>query len=630
MFYGKKIVALCTSRINDIQVNRFVNELNTDLIRSGFALFVYNMSLDAYWNEDAIPAESSVYDLMDYDVIDIIVILHEKIKSNTVTDRIVAAANSKGVPVIVVDGEHENAVCIGFDYEKGFEKIVRHVIEDHHVRRPHFMAGVKGNYFSERRLEVFKKVIADNQIPFQEDMISYGDFWATPASQAAQCIVDSGHIPEAVICANDVMAVKVCDVFAENGIRVPEDVIVTGFDGVDEAFICSPGIATVSCNMVTLASAVSDAIEQLADGQQTGPHILVEPELYTNESCGCAKYEEPFFKTLQFNHNFYRYQDDVKVLIDVSAKMQMCNSIEQAAECLNDETYMIRDRILHNVCCVINKSCLSENRNYFSDSSVTGFEKEMYLFYDGHSGKYGMPVAKGETFPGLEYLLAMQCPIIYSALVFMDKPIGYVCFSFGKYDIMDYTSILQIANVLSMGLGGYIINRHQKYLYHKLEELYRTDALTKLYNRYGFQTELEKYKSNPQYIGKPVTIIACDLDSLKYINDNFGHDAGDFALSSTADVLRKSFPEDSLCVRHGGDEMLAVVFGDYDPQKLTEKLNQNFDQLNRTVNLEYKIFASSGYYQTSLTTDFDLENALKQADSAMYINKRNRKKDQTK
>lgn len=624
MLYGKKIIALCTSTINDVQVSRFVNELNAKLVKSDFALFVYNINMDVYWEEGVIPAEASVYDLINYDAVDMIVIMHEKIKSNTVTNYIISSAKAHTVPAIVVDGDFDDAVCIGFDYEKGFEKIVRHVIEEHGVKRPHFMAGTKGNFFSEQRMDVFKKVIAENNIPFDESMISYGDFWATPASQAAKNIVESGNIPEAVICANDVMAINVCDVFKKSGIKVPEQVLVTGFDGSDEIYSFSPMISTVSCNVITLAETVYETIIKLANGQQVDHCILVEPLMYTNESCGCKEYVDPFFQMVRFNNNFYRYQDDVKVLIDVSGKIQMSDSIERAAECLNDDTYLLRDRILHNVCCIINKSCLREEVYYFN-SAVNGFEPEMYLFYDGHSRTRGLSIARGETFPELKKLMEMQCPIIYTSLVYMDKPIGYVCFSFSTQSILDYTSVMQITNVLSMGLGGYIIQHHQRYLYKKLEEMYRTDALTKLYNRYGFQVELERCKNDRMYIGKPITIISCDLDGLKFINDNFGHDAGDYAISSMANALKSSCPEDSLCVRYGGDEMLAVVFGDYSPRQIIGNIDQYFNELNRISGLEYMINASCGFYTTCLTESFNLDFALKQADEEMYKSKKDRK-----
>lgn len=627
MLHGKKIAALCTSRINDTQVNHFMHDLNKRLVELDYRLLVYNINMDIYWKENYIPAEASVYDLVDYKTADVVIVMSEKIKSNTVSGRIIAKARENGVPAIVVDGNLEGAVCICFDYEKGFEKIVRHVIEDHEVRKPHFMAGVKGEVFSEARLKVFKRVIAENGIPFSDSMVSYGEFWSMPAIQAAQRIIDSGDIPEAIICANDIMAINVCDVLAKNGIKVPDQVIVSGFDGSEEIFSFSPTISSVSCDISLLARTVAETVLEIEEGYSVSRSILVEPQMLPNESCGCPKYIDSRLQVTSFNNGFYRYQDDLRVLFEMAGRVQMSSSAEQAAKYLNDDTYLLNDRILHNMCIVINKSCLNNEVNYFSDDVSGDFEDEMYLFYDSYSKTGGKTVPRGDSYPPLNEMFEKRCPIIYSSIVFMDKIIGYLCFSFDKYNIISYSSIFQIAAAMSTALGGYITSRHQKYLYDRVEELYKTDALTGLYNRHGFQTILSKYKKDHIHVGNPVTIISSDLDGLKYINDNFGHDSGDFAILSAANILKSSCPEDSLCIRIGGDEMLAIVFGEHSPEQILERISKSFDELNSSPGMEYTIYASCGFYKTVLTEDFDLDNALRQSDAEMYASKKRRKRE---
>ena len=71
---------------------------------------------------------------------------------------------------------YENTINVCFNYEDGFENVVRHVIEEHGCRKLHMMAGLKDNDFSERRIDVFKKVLSENNIPFSNSMISYGEF----------------------------------------------------------------------------------------------------------------------------------------------------------------------------------------------------------------------------------------------------------------------------------------------------------------------------------------------------------------------------------------------------------------------------------------------------------------------
>jgi DNA-binding LacI/PurR family transcriptional regulator len=95
------------------------------------------------------------------------------------------------------------------------------------------MGGFRDNVFSEERKQIFRKVIEEYGIAFDEEkMCSYGDFWAMPARKATEEIIASGDIPDAIICANDYMAINVCDVMKNHGYSVPEDVIITGLTGM--------------------------------------------------------------------------------------------------------------------------------------------------------------------------------------------------------------------------------------------------------------------------------------------------------------------------------------------------------------------------------------------------------------
>ena len=267
MLNDTKIIALCTSRIYDPQLQGFVEILNESLKRSGARLWIYALNADIYWNEEKLTAEIHVFDYIPYDIVDAVIIMDEKIKSRTVSERIIRDASGHRVPVVVVDGQYEGTVSVAYDYAAGFETIVRHVIEDHGVKKPHYMAGFQGNKFSEERKEVFIKVLAENGIPFDDSMVSYGEFWATPARAATQKLIDEKRVPEAVICANDIMAINVCDVLQAAGYHVPRDVIVTGFDGYDEALLSEPAITTASCMSQGLADTVLKAVLECLAGQ---------------------------------------------------------------------------------------------------------------------------------------------------------------------------------------------------------------------------------------------------------------------------------------------------------------------------------------------------------------------------
>ena len=86
---GKKIVALCTSRIYDPQLQAFIEILNESLKKEDARLWVYAINADIYWNEDKLPAETHVYDFIRYEYVDVVVIMDEKIKSRTVSEKII-------------------------------------------------------------------------------------------------------------------------------------------------------------------------------------------------------------------------------------------------------------------------------------------------------------------------------------------------------------------------------------------------------------------------------------------------------------------------------------------------------------------------------------------------------------
>jgi diguanylate cyclase (GGDEF)-like protein len=156
----------------------------------------------------------------------------------------------------------------------------------------------------------------------------------------------------------------------------------------------------------------------------------------------------------------------------------------------------------------------------------------------------------------------------------------------------------------------------------KLRYMSFHDVLTGLYNRAYFEEELERLSGSRQY---PVSIIACDLDGLKQINDEFGHDTGDKAIKAAARVLDLgTFRKEDVVARIGGDEFVIIL---------------PFVDLNKTPSILDRIIDSiSQYNNSSLDDDLyrpislslghavvekgeDLYEGYKSADRAMYASK---------
>lgn len=613
MLNGKKIVALCTYRIYEAQEFDFLSELGRIMPEHDCFLFIYAMNSEIGIIDDG-SAEVKVFDLIPYDKVDVVVIMNEKIKVRNVVQGIIDRANEANVPVVVVDGEFENVSMVRYDYAGGFEKVVRHVIEDHKSIKPHFMAGHKNNIFSTERIDVFKKVLSDNNMPFDDSMVSYGDFWALPCRAATAELLKRDELPDSIICANDIMAINVCDVLGEAGIRVPEDVLVSGFDGIDEAFLSSPGITTAICDMKELAHDVMDTLDEVLAGNRNVMKWAT-PLFIPNESCGCPKKDLHITATVsELNNLFYHHEDDVHAMQSIISKFMMGKEIRNSLRYLKENQAKYAQ-------VVVEKSCYDLENNFFYDDVKEGEKLVILDAYDSNDDSY--PYDPSEIVPHLDKIMETGQPIIFNCLIYMEKCMGFVCYSYPRTMLIDYNQTPNLTNCFEMSVGGYVVTKYQNYLREKLQEMYQNDALTGLYNRLAFINMLSEIFSKPDTVGKKITIIVQDLNGLKQINDNLGHLSGDKAITAVATALKQSCPDNALCVRAGGDEMMALIFGDCDVDKIQEDIDNNLKE--KSKELGFTVSASFGSYSTVYEESMDINKLIAIADERMYTMKRKTK-----
>jgi diguanylate cyclase (GGDEF)-like protein len=623
---GKKLIALCTSRVYDPQIHGFIVKVNEKLKNNGCSLLVFAINSDIYWEEDRPATEKYVFNLIPYDSVEAVVIMDERIKSHKIANKIISTSKKHNVPVIVADGRYEGVTCINYDYEKGFELVVRHVIEHHKVKRPHMMAGHKNNEFSDRRIDVFKKVLAENGIPFEDSMISHGDFWADPCRIATRALLKREVLPDAIICANDVMAITVSEMLQDAGYKVPVDVIVTGFDGYDGIFFTSPKITTAACNTLQLADATAEQILETISHKDACRDRKIMPVFMANESCGCPEHtEHPIILSNWFKESFARHNDDNRVL-------HMMTSAMQTSQNLKELSTNLRSYKTDSVLCVVDKKCFDNDINYFTEQQVENATKEFVLLYDSENPE---KVPENITFDDLSEDIAedilepaihdrmlelteREYPLIFNALDYMNRPFGFVCYHFSDYLISNYSNAMGVTNAISIGIGGYINIQYQSMLLEKMDEMYRHDPLTGLYNRIGFMNIFNGLKKKPENRNKPITVLMSDLDGLKYINDNFGHADGDSSIAAVAKALFNATPSNSLSTRFGGDEVFSVIIGECDPDEIIRNIDNYLDEYNKKVRKPYTVATSSGYITSVINDDFDFNAVLKAADEEMY------------
>jgi diguanylate cyclase (GGDEF)-like protein len=161
----------------------------------------------------------------------------------------------------------------------------------------------------------------------------------------------------------------------------------------------------------------------------------------------------------------------------------------------------------------------------------------------------------------------------------------------------------------------------------ELSDLTLTDELTGLYNRRGFLKLARQQLSISKQMGKNSLLIYADIDGLKGINDSFGHEEGDIAIKTVAEILRKTFRAMDIEARLGGDEF-TVFASNADKshiQLLEARLTELINSSNAAAHKSYELSLSVGWVICEPGEPKPLEDYMREADAELYAKKKSRK-----
>ena len=197
------------------------------------------------------------------------------------------------IPIVFYDvgTPRKNITTVRVDYRGGMKKIVEYLYSLGHIR----MAFV-GHHSTLGPLNERRKTFLDSVAqcsPSAEARIVAGVDGLEGGRQAARELLASGFHPTAIICVNDFMAVGVLRELREQGIRVPQDVSVTGFDNIRLAEFCSPALTTAHIPRERIGQMIFESLVPDAGKEQmAGREIVIKPELVVRESTAVARNAE--------------------------------------------------------------------------------------------------------------------------------------------------------------------------------------------------------------------------------------------------------------------------------------------------------------------------------------------------
>ena len=194
----------------------------------------------------------------------------------------------------------------------------------------------------------------------------------------------------------------------------------------------------------------------------------------------------------------------------------------------------------------------------------------------------------------------------------------------------DYIVKAETDRPLLMRVVRYALERHR--LVASLQSMALMDTLTGLYNRRGFVTVAEEQLKLARRTGGCFAIAFVDLDGMKRINDEMGHEFGDQALATTASILKSTFRASDITARLGGDEFIALAISakPSGAARIRKRLNDAAALCNsKSAAVPVAFSVGFAHYNPLSASKASIETLMIEADKAMYVEKQQRRGSRT-
>lgn len=570
--------------------------------------------------------EFNIYNLINYDLLDGAILLTNTIASPEITQKIINQLKESYIPASSVDYDIPGLLHVGINNEDAMAGVVRHVVEDHNIRSVNFVSGPDQNPENIMRYSAYVNVLEQNGISLDESKIYHGSFRERDGRAAVEKFIRENQLTKAVICANDAMAMGAVAALEEYGYKVPEDVIVTGFDNVYNARNYQPKITSVDRPLKMSGYIACKQVHNAIMDIEQERSVILETKVVKSESCGCSesvcddfiKFKKETYQTMEIYHH------DVPNINQMSCNLQESDNFEQLVKYLKSYIEMIKCEKFYLCLCDdwIGDDTTDTRYSRYLTQGYTDYVQVPLVYCNDTFGSL-------EEFPSRQMLLDMHADsseskrYFFSPLHFNDRCLGYsiICNSdFPLKSPLFHTWVMTISNAIENIRKLTCIERTMK----KLENLYVIDPLSEIYNRNGFHEKTADVYQQCVLQQRNVMIMFADMDGMKYINDNFGHKEGDSAIKSMALAVSEACSENEICARFGGDEFIvfATDYTEEMAQKMMKRINNNIAAYNQRSGKPYNIEISIGWNIEIPDAETKFNALITKADQKMYREKK--------
>ena len=338
-------------------------------------LHIYN-AYDGLKGTDYFSKGREIYSLADPARYDGLIIALTTVESVKFISGVTSRFHEHNKPIVSIDTHADHAIFCGLDNYRSMYQLVDHMVTIHDCRTFNYLGGPEDHSENQERFRAFCDCLKDHGITVQKKRVLHKEFLRTDGNDAYNEWKEYGvNMADAVICANDYMALGYVEEASKDGISIPDYMKVTGFDNIEDAQMYSPSITSVNRNRKSLGYEAMDALLEAISGNTEFDTRFVQGYTVFNESCGCdltrdieADYNEVVKKTKSELDGVRRYSNIRQFLLTNETVDDFEQSLARCKEVLNIEDIAI---------------CL--NSTYFEydpDKEKVGYDDEITMITD--------------------------------------------------------------------------------------------------------------------------------------------------------------------------------------------------------------------------------------------------------
>lgn len=620
-----KIVGVCISELHAAAKAEQIVKLNRELREYGIKMIVFNSLSNIYDNSVYDAGASTVFNFIDFSYVDCLILFDRGFSTKILGQDLVAKAKENGIPVIAMNSEMEGCFSVMDDFKTSYRNLIRHVIREHNARDTFFMSGFRWNPESLDRLACYKKALGEENLSFDESMVGYGEYWDAPARKALdELLATRNRPPRAIFCANDCMAMAVITRLKERGFKVPEDVIVTGYDGIEEGKYFIPNISTVKEDSDETARACAKLVNDIFEGNPVNTVTKIPYKVIYNESCGCpscedfSNYRNRMAACMKKARDMDGHETEVFAGVD---RFLNGKSLPEILEVMSD--YYLKE---NSYLCI--RALLLESLGIMYKSDFKIDSKQEYAVMSSDSKEeYGIEeVDLSRLVPNIDKWIKDDSICVVNSLYVEDYQYGMYIFKSTDIQTMS-DRVNRISRALNLVFATVYTRMIQVGMQNELEMIPFIDQVTQVANLKGLNKWFNEFTQKSGNQDNPIAVTVFKIDKYRYIYDNYGVEESENVAQEVANILLRCNAGKKFIARTSDDEFVMVdySFTNEDEEEIYKQANDRastcisaIENYNAMHLKDYTIAINTGINITGRNWNTDIRSLVKLACGEMY------------